>query len=1237
MSRWARPPSNARQRDAEARKTAQREFQRPLLVEAGAGTGKTTTLVARVLAWVLGVGWDQAERRLVERARRQGPPPEADRVAARAMSGVVAITFTEAAASEMAARVGEGLSTIESGKVPRGLDEELLPVADGVRRARARALLGALDQLVIRTIHAFCRRLLATWPLEAGLHPRFEVDADGEQLRALCRELVETRLKEVYSDPGDPDYLALASQGFGPQQLAEALEVLAREAVPAHALDDDPLSPGLVRGLIARIDSRAELVRGLVGPRLGGVRKDRVRTAHAIVDNLDALLSRLGGGALPQVEDLQAWITELFPDNLQSHLLGWAGGKLTQSEREVLDHIQPELRREAGALRRLMGHALRLNPALLTLARAALGPLLHDLERQMRSRGIETFSALLRDARDLLLARPDVARRLRVEMDQLLVDEFQDTDRVQCDVVRLIALEGPLEERPGLFLVGDPKQSIYGWRSADLSAYQAFSERVERMGGIILSLVVNYRSAPIILDEVARVHERAMRAEPGVQPPFEELLPGENTADSPGFGPEPWAPVEYWVSWTADPSGDGPAKKTLSSAAIKAESVALARDLLRLHRERGLEWRQVAVLLRSTGQLDVVLRELREANIPYAVERDKSYYRRREIIDAAAFVRAILDPNDHLALLTALRSPAVGVPDAALIPLWSQGLPGQMSELHGPDADRLAAIIRGVHQAARELPTSVPGLEAVRGWEHSLISALVGIAELRESLEHLPADTWVERLRSRFLLEATEAARYQGHYRLANLERFFRTLSEALERDGGDPQALLRSLRRSVAESREAEEGRPKETAGNAVQVMTIHKSKGLDFPHVYVLQTHKEDQERDRALTAAAVSEVDPAGPEMGGEVWEYKLFGAPTLGWDRVEARNARVGQAERVRTLYVAMTRAKDRLVLAGDLPREAPELERANTHATLLAQRGLPDLAGHMRDLGKRAGPDRVVEDGASWVFLGLQTAPVDALRASGPDRVHAVDPEEVATQQRWLVEARARSEVHEKRPLGAVAASETHELLRASVAERRFAEDRAGDEGLGAGSGDPLDLKERVELAVGSAIHRVLETFDLEVPLATEIARQRARLAGYLRALVGPDDLRKAEERALKLMDRLEAGPLLALLVRLAPQILARELPILLPASAAALSEEARPVSYVSGTIDLLYRDAASGELVVVDYKAEPVSSAALEAHAEAFAPQGRVYVEAIASALGERPRLELWYLHSGDRWRMTLD
>jgi ATP-dependent exoDNAse (exonuclease V) beta subunit len=177
------PPERLREADRSTRERAQTVFDRPLVVEAGAGTGKTGILVGRLVAWSLGPGWERAAARL-----RDAP----DRVAAEVLARIAAITFTEAAAAEMAQRAGEALAAIEAGHVPVGVREDALPPDRDLRRARARELLGALDHLVVRTIHAFCRRLLARYPLEAGLHPGFQVDADE---RVRDEGTVRTRLR----------------------------------------------------------------------------------------------------------------------------------------------------------------------------------------------------------------------------------------------------------------------------------------------------------------------------------------------------------------------------------------------------------------------------------------------------------------------------------------------------------------------------------------------------------------------------------------------------------------------------------------------------------------------------------------------------------------------------------------------------------------------------------------------------------------------------------------------------------------------------------------------------------------------------------------------------------------------------------------------------------------------------------------------------------------------------------
>ncbi|HEY4572687.1 MAG TPA: 3'-5' exonuclease, partial [Thermoanaerobaculia bacterium] len=781
------------------------------------------------------------------------------------------------------------------------------------------------------------------------------------------------------------------------------------------------------------------------------------------------LLLQLEGEAT--VQDLKEACVELFPGNLVDHLKTWRR-KLGDTEASLFGDVQEELSAAAGAFVQLVEHLSRFDPELLEHGRRALVPLLGRIERELRSHGIATFDFLLAGAESLLAQHPEVRRQVRRRIDQLLVDEFQDTDRVQCELLRWIALDGPADEWPGLFLVGDPKQSIYGWRNADLKAYDGFVTLVREAGGEVMSLALNFRSVPAILEEVARVVEPVMESRLGVQPPFEPLLPSR---DAPGFRRQglqaTWEPVEHWVSWKREE-----AWKTPNVEATEIEAVFLAEDVRELHERHGVAWSEIAVLLRGIGDLDLYLEAFRRARVPFAVGRDKQYYRRREVIEASALVRSVLDPGDHLALLTVLRSSSVGVPDAALIPLWNRQFPRMMTELRSPAPNALAALRKAIEEAARAAPRDVPGIDRVRGWDRNLLATVENLAVLRQSFETEPADVFVERLRRLTLIEATESARYLGPYRLANLERFFRQVLAAMEESGGDATAILRALRRSVAESREAEEGRPKDASEDAVQVLTIHGAKGLDFEHVYLVQLHK----------AAPLDRGPRTEAGRWEEGFEYRLFGAPTPGFDRIEAARREVEAAERVRLLYVAMTRAKDRLVLTGLWPErvEPRPWDHVRTTLELLHSReDLPlSLPGLWKEASREESSSWAFPDfaGALWKFPALRP-PADLRLAAEPERPSLPGPEEIAFVSTTLRAERERAVLRMARPFSGAASEEAHALLREQQAEQQT-EISAPKVGPGKGRA--------AAMAAGGAVHRVLEEWDLAADPRKELGRQR---------------------------------------------------------------------------------------------------------------------------------------------------
>ncbi|MEM7518533.1 MAG: UvrD-helicase domain-containing protein, partial [Planctomycetota bacterium] len=236
MSAAANSKRELYEADQQARDEATRVFEGPFLLEAGAGTGKTATLVARVVSWSIGPGWERAQAALTE-----GSDVTPERIAGRVLDGIVAITFTEAAAAEMATRVDQGLATIEAGETLLGLPADGIDSSSEEVRERASQRRSSIERLTVCTIHSFCRRLLAENPLELGIDPGFQVDADGSASANLLRQAIEIRLREAFTakDP-DPDHVLLAARGKSPNDLQEALEALLDAGASPNDLAESP-------------------------------------------------------------------------------------------------------------------------------------------------------------------------------------------------------------------------------------------------------------------------------------------------------------------------------------------------------------------------------------------------------------------------------------------------------------------------------------------------------------------------------------------------------------------------------------------------------------------------------------------------------------------------------------------------------------------------------------------------------------------------------------------------------------------------------------------------------------------------------------------------------------------------------------------------------------------------------------------------------------------------------------
>jgi ATP-dependent helicase/nuclease subunit A len=432
-----------------------------------------------------------------------------------------------------------------------------------------------------------------------------------------------------------------------------------------------------------------------------------------------------------------------------------------------------------------------------------------------------------------------------------------------------------------------------------------------------------------------------------------------------------------------------------------------------------------------------------------------------------------------------------------------------------------------------------------------------------------------------------------------------------LEETGGDRAAVLSHLRRAVTDEREHEEGRPRAAAEDAVHVTTIHKAKGLDFDHVYLLQLHKGGGQDDPRETRVAAGSSGAA---------EYRLCGVASLAFHEVARRRAEIERHERVRLFYVALTRARQRLVLAGSHPRTASPARKTLADLWALRDPAPPDLEALMTELAP-SGRCALREGDLLWSFPALaadEPSPAAELAARA-----APDAARVLRDDAELARLGARARERAARVFHAVASQDrddTESALARGYGEEEEPADRAPRR-------RDDDRARRLALAVGTAVHAGLERLDVSLEIAGQRLRFAAEVEAALALAVGPEDRAAARARALEIFERFRAGPLYQRVRALGPRLLARELPVLL-----APAGQAGPVGFWSGSIDLLYWDTAAGEYVVVDYKTDRVAPAEAREVAERYRPQGKVYTRAVQAALGlsAPPRFELWFLSPGE-------
>ncbi len=737
---------------------------------------------------------------------------------------LLAITFTEKAANELKQRVA------------RDFEDR-----DAVREQ--------IERAPIYTIDALCAHLLREHAIEAGIDPRFEVldaiDAAAE-LEAAAEEALDALLNEKPDElRGLLTALDLSDPVQGLVDVYEAMRVTVPD-VRERPIDPAPAGTEAFRNLLA-------CIRSIVSERPRDWTHNQKQALAQIQEWCARALELEGSPISPRhfrvLGEFDCNLNKLRKNNPVYEAVREMKRSLVPMARQALiaEYYAPQRALLFEALDRLNAVYRRRKQTLNALDFA-------DLEEQV--------ILLLRDKERLRI-------RVRERFDEILMDEFQDTNPLQAILIELI------RKPDSFFAVGDINQSIYGFRHADPEVFRKFRDSIRAQGKPIDELRQNHRSR----GDVLYAAEKILHGEDGIEP--QELEPARPFSSKA----EPSVEVIAALAKTTDD-------------AAEIEARLIARRIRELEGTLQLESRDgerraaglgdMAVLVRNINALPPVEKALRDLGIPYMIGRGKHFYEAQEVTDLVHLLRVIANPRDEISMAAVLRSPLAGLENETLFRLKQVGNLG--AALNWLDHFATVALDSGE-------------LERLRTFRERL-------KKLRGKAGEVPPD--------RLLLEAVDATGYEGtltaHGR-ANLRKLVVRLREWYDARPRPISRLVQELE-ALREADPDEPAAPPEESASAVRLMTIHSAKGLEFPVVFLAALHKGVSNDFPALTFSPAAGVvarwlDPASGKALKDL-PYSVFSEER----RQKARD------EDNRLLYVAMTRAEEHLVLSMAVPAKGP---------------------------------------------------------------------------------------------------------------------------------------------------------------------------------------------------------------------------------------------------------------------------------------------------------------------------
>jgi ATP-dependent helicase/nuclease subunit A len=962
------------------------------------------------------------------------------------VGSVLVITYTERAAGELRGRIRREL-------LDRGRDD----------------LARELDGAWISTIHGFCHRLLKTYPFAAGLDPRFRV-LDDSQARVLRGEAFEDALGEFCADDDPRRLRLLATYGAGGlrRMLTGVYETLRAAGRPLE------LRLGEVPTLEQRLEALREAARCLVGE--DGFAEQRAQAVRML-----ELLER--DRQADDLLDLSEFATRGGPrERFESYE---AARKAV--EQAALDEVAT---RDRELLQELLQGFARAYAAT-----------------KERESGVD-FEDLQLNARDLLREHEEIKQREAWRFRAVMVDEFQDTNRLQCELIDLIAGEE-------LFFVGDEFQSIYGFRHADVNV---FRERRSEASSL-LPLTLNYRSRPEVLAAVNHLFGSDFGHE------FQPLAASGEFPD-PVFG----TPVELLVTDKSSYSGTGTHWR-------RGEARSVARRVNELVESGTAKPGEIVLLFAAGTDAEWYEQELRELGLPTYRTTGRGYFGQQQVSDLLAYLRLLHNRYDDEALVTVLASPLIGVSNDALVLL------------------RRSASKRPLYKGLeRALP------EGLDPRDERLFQAFrQRFARLVAASRTLSLERLCEEIVAAHDYDLAVLAQWDGRRRYANLRKLARLARSYEELRGADIEGFVRFVREQDEAGAKELEAVAEEEDADVIRLLTIHAAKGLEFKVVVVA-----DAGRDRAAPGADEILALPDG-RFGFRVADPATgVRKPTTAYEEVRAASREEAEAERRRLYYVAMTRAVDRLIVAGSIDPDKAADERTPI-GWVLGRLEIPAL-DEAAD-----GPVELERDGAR-ILLRL-----DRFRPEAPVAVPAETDDEPGQLALFdsngaigsAVVARAPRlpalEPVPEPPLHRVRALSYSALALFESCSYRYYAERVAGMRPGRSSGSVPGHEGLAATEIGDSVHSLLEALDLRNPRPPE-----------------PSELAEAVHARYPAATDGELERIAGLVAAYCDSGLAARVASLEGAAAE------RPFAFehdgvlLHGRLDVLYRDGARA--LVVDYK-----------------------------------------------------